>query len=325
VSAPAQGRFRRCSTAWLLLPSLAVLAWAPQTPSAPPQPPPREPRRVAILAPLDLELAPLLAQARIGERRVVAGQTHHLGSLAGHPVVLVRCGRSLVASAASTQAVLDHHAVRAIVVTGIAGGVDPAHGVGDVVAPAAWAQYQEHVVGRRSASGEYDPGPFLRGSEPRAFGPFFTRPQRLTWLRHGEEALEDRLWFEADPGMLETARRSGDTTPLDRCAADGRCAPTPPRFAAGGRGVSGNGFVDNAEYRGWIWESFGASAVDQETAAIAQVAYTNGVPFLAFRGLSDLAGGGSGPNEAAQLSGLAATNAARAVTAFLDRWEGSGR
>lgn len=70
--------------------------------------------------------------------------------------------------------------------------------------------------------------------------------------------------------------------------------------------MSGNGFVDNADYREWISRTFEASAVDQETAAIAQVAYTNGVPFIAFRGLSDLAGGREGPNRARDLGGLAA-------------------
>lgn len=53
---------------------------------------------------------------------------------------------------------------------------------------------------------------------------------------------------------------------------------------------------------------------------MAQVAYTNGVPFIAFRGLSDLAGGREGPNRARALGGLAAGNAARAALAFLEAW-----
>ena len=61
--------------------------------------------------------------------------------------------------------------------------------------------------------------------------------------------------------------------------------------------------------------------MDQETAAIAQVAYTNGAPFIAFRSLSDLAGGRDGPNQARQLAALAAGNAARVALAFLEAWE----
>jgi adenosylhomocysteine nucleosidase len=267
-----------------------------------------------------MELAPFLEQANITERRRVAGQLHHVGSLAGHDVVLVRCGRSLVASAASTQAVLDHHPIGAVVVSGIAGGIDPTHGVADVVVPARWGQYQEHVVARRTAEG-FDAGPRLRGSSWEGFGAFFSRPQRLAWLRDGVEADEMRFWFDADPRMIEAAQRAAGSSSLERCTPDGRCAPEAPRLVIGGQGVSGNGFVDNADYRDWIWRSFAASAVDQETAAIAQVAYTNGVPFIAFRGLSDLAGGREGPNRARHLGGLAAGNAARAALAFLEEWE----
>jgi adenosylhomocysteine nucleosidase len=278
------------------------------------------PSRIAVLAPLDLELAPFLERASIAERRGVAGQIHHLGSLAGHDVVLVRCGRSLVASAAATQAVLDHHAVAAVVVSGIAGGVDPAHDMADVVVPARWAQYQEHVVARRTAEG-FDPGPRRRGSSWESFGVFFSRPQRLTWRRDGTDVDEMRFWFDVDPRMLEAVRRAAGSSALQRCTPEGRCAPAPPRLVTGGQGVSGNGFVDNADYREWIWRTFEASVVDQETAAIAQVAYTNGVPFIAFRGLSDLAGGREGPNRARALRGLAAGNAARAALAFLEAWE----
>ena len=75
---------------------------------------PTLPPRIAVLAPLDLELAPFMEQATITERRTEAGKLHHLGRLAGQKVVLVRCGRSLVAAAATTQAVLDRHNVAAV-------------------------------------------------------------------------------------------------------------------------------------------------------------------------------------------------------------------
>ena len=54
---------------------------------------------------------------------------------------------------------------------------------------------------------------------------------------------------------------------------------------------------------------------------MAHVAYTNGVPFLAFRSLSDLAGGGSGQNEVVTFFQLAANNSAKVVTAFLGAWK----
>ena len=42
----------------------------------------------------------------------------------------------------------------------------------------------------------------------------------------------------------------------------------------------------------YTFKTFQANVLDMETAAIAHVAYANGVPYIAFRSLSDLAGGG---------------------------------
>jgi adenosylhomocysteine nucleosidase len=84
----------------------------------------------------------------------------------------------------------------------------------------------------------------------------------------------------------------------------------------GGRGVSGPTFVDNAPYRQWVWQTFHADALDMETAAVAAVAYVNRVPFIAFRSLSDLAGGGA-KNEVAAFFGLAAANSAAVVLGYL--------
>jgi len=85
----------------------------------------------------------------------------------------------------------------------------------------------------------------------------------------------------------------------------------------GGAGVSGQAFVDNAALRGWLSTAFQAQAVDMESAAVAQVAYANHVPFIAFRSLSDLAGGDPGANQARTFFQLAADNSATVVRAFL--------
>jgi adenosylhomocysteine nucleosidase len=54
-----------------------------------------------------------------------------------------------------------------------------------------------------------------------------------------------------------------------------------------------------------------------ESAAVAHVAYANRVPFIAFRSLSDLAGGGEGENQLGTFLELAADNAATVVRAFV--------
>jgi adenosylhomocysteine nucleosidase len=61
--------------------------------------------------------------------------------------------------------------------------------------------------------------------------------------------------------------------------------------------------------------------LDMESAAVAHVAYSNRVPFIAFRSLSDLAGGGGGENEIGTFFQIAADNSARVLLAFLDAWK----
>ena len=106
-------------------------------------------------------------------------------------------------------------------------------------------------------------------------------------------------------------------TALARCTADDTCLNEAPRIVVGGYGVSGGVFIDNATFRTWAFETFGARVLDMESAAVAHVAYANDVPFIAIRSLSDLAGGGEGANQMGVFLGLAAGNAASVVKALL--------
>jgi adenosylhomocysteine nucleosidase len=131
------------------------------------------------------------------------------------------------------------------------------------------------------------------------------------------EKTEKRFWFKADPASLEIAKRVAAEVHLKRSTPQGESLEEQPRIVVGGKGVSGPTFVDNAAYREWVWRTFNADALDMETAAVGTVAYVNRVPFIAFRSLSDLAGGGKGKNEARVFFKLAADNSAAVVLAYL--------
>ena len=122
--------------------------------------------------------------------------------------------------------------------------------------------------------------------------------------------------------MLEAAEKLSAQVTLEGCVLKILCLPTQPRLVTGGRGLSGSAFVDNAAYREWLYQNLQADAVDMETAAVAQVAYVNQLPFIGFRSLSDLAGGSAGSNEMLVFGNLAANNAAIVVTVFLETWSG---
>lgn len=296
-----------CLTA--LLPACTAPRAAPTTSALP-----AAPSRLAVISAFDAELEVLRAATRITDTRVINGRTHYLGVLDGHNVVLMLSGFSMVNATMTTQALLDHFPVHGIVFSGIAGGVNPGLRVGDVTIPAQWGNYQEQVFGRATATG-FDAGT-MAGEFPN-FGMMFPRGSSIAVLGTRPDSLDRRFWFPVDSSALTTAIDVARTVTLARCTAEGECLGHEPKVVVGGNGVSGPTFVDNAAYREYAWQSFRADALDMETAAVALVAYQNQVPYIAFRSLSDLAGGGTGGNEVRTFGKLAADNAATVVRSYL--------
>ena len=242
----------------------------------------------------------------------VNGTVFATGKIEGKAVVLFLTGVSMVNAAMTSQLALDHFTVESIVFSGIAGGVDPERHIGDVIVPAQWAQYLE-VIMAREMDGTFTPPPFLEAPYPN-FGMIF--PQNVEVAKGGEEP-ESKFWFAVDPDLLAIAERVAAEVKLDDCAAADQCLSTAPSIHVGGNGVSGAAFVDNAEFREYAFETFEARVLDMESAAVAHVAYANDVPFIAFRSLSDLAGGGEAANGMGTFMGLASANSAAVVTAFI--------
>jgi adenosylhomocysteine nucleosidase len=236
------------------------------------------------------------------------------GEIEGRPVVLFQSGVSMVNAAMTTQLALDRFHIRRIVFSGIAGGVDPALNIGDVVAPDRWAQYLESVFARADGAGFTPPDFPEYRSGLSNFGMIY--PHAPAVLREGDAAVERKLWFEADDRLLETARRIAPKVVLQRCVS-GACLSARPKVIIGGSGVSASVFMDNAAFRDYLAKAFGAEAVDMESAAVAQVAYANKTPFIAFRSLSDLAGGQAGEKQVGTFMRLASENSAEVVKAFV--------
>jgi adenosylhomocysteine nucleosidase len=270
--------------------------------------------RLAVISAFDAELDKLRSAAKITGTEVVNGRTHYLGTLEGHDVVLLLSGYSMVNAAMTTQALFDHFTVKGILFSGIAGGVNPGLQVGDVTVPAKWGNYQENLFARETATG-FDPGRFP--GEFKNFGMIYPRSSSVPVFGTEPDKLEKRFWFPVDAAALKTASHLSGSVKLNRCTANGDCLEKEPRLVVGGNGVSGPTFVDNASYRQWAWETFQADALDMETAAVAHVAYVNKVPYIAFRSLSDLAGGGPGKNEGKIFGKLAANNSAAVVIEYL--------
>jgi len=269
--------------------------------------------RTAVISAFAPELV-ALAQATSDKREHrISGTVFTTGRLEGKPVVLFLSGVSMVNAAMNAQRALDHFRISRIVVSGIAGGVDPALDVGDVVAPDEWGEYLESVAAREDAPGHFAPAAI----DPFAGPPFLMFYPKAVQVTGPDGRTEHRAWFPADPALVALARQVAPTVALKRCTGAGRCLAATPKVVAGGAGVSGQSFVDNAALRTWAFGAFHARVLDMETAAVAQVAYANGTPFIGFRSLSDLAGGDPGQNQASVFFQLASDNSAAVVRAFV--------
>jgi adenosylhomocysteine nucleosidase len=273
--------------------------------------------RLAVMSAYEPEWQVLLDTIEVEETFNINGYDYTTGKLAGNDVVLFLTGVSMVNATMTTQIVIDHFNITGIVFSGIAGGVNPDLNIGDVTVAEQWGQYQEMLYGRENPDGTFLIPEWAETPFP-AYGYMF--PQNVEVRTDAKPEIEYRFWFGVDPAMLETARSITDKVELATCGADNVCLSHDPKLVIGGNGVSGQTFVDNAAFREWTFETFQAQVLDMETAAVAMVAYQNSVPFIAFRSLSDLAGGGPGENEIGTFFQIASDNSAKVMLAFLEAW-----
>lgn len=251
--------------------------------------------RLAVLSAFPAELRPLAEALSMRERVEIEGHPFYTGELGGMRVVISQTNIGMLNAASTTDLLLRSFDVAAIVFSGVAGSP---HRIGDVTVP---LQFKETATG---------------------------------------------VAYTAEPLMVALARKL-KTVKLERCTdvpASGQhvCLRFRPRIFVGGVGESGDPFgtrpfqcqPDDSPVFGCDVGplSRGAAqaqpvsdpvAQDMETAAVARVAQARGIPWLAFRGVSDGAGDPLGlPGFPAQFFAyynLAAHNSAQGAMKLLSR------
>ncbi len=308
--------------------------------------------RIGIVSAFGQEADILIAQTQGRRSHVIKGKTFTTGRLRGNPVVIVLSGVSMINSTLVTQMMIDHFQIERLVMSGIAGGVNPANHVGDVTIPQRWAMplevFWSHDSALPAACGAAGDVSCLGLKLARVDGrpvPPFTLPapgggevptglfMRENFVMTAANAPRGEFLFdyEVDPAMYAVA--SGIAPKLERCGPRAvkspgaepdpkLCVGTQPKLVLGGRGVSATVFLANAAYRAYLFETLQAQTFEMETAALAHVAYANGIPYIAFRSLSDLAGAEAFNADVGALfaSGLAESNEAAVTLAFLEAW-----
>jgi len=225
-------------------------------------------RPLGIIAALSEEVRHLGHALAVDDKIVRGGYSFRQGRLDDVPVVLVEAGIGKVNTALVATLLLDHFGCRSVLLTGVAGGVDPALGIGDVV-------IADRLI-------QHDYGAIIGGD---------IKPFRPGVPPIGES--RDRLGFDLAPEirLRLQERLDGFTLPPLPAAVTGGVPRQPAiRF---GTILSGDQFINCETTRKRLFERFHAHAVEMEGAAVAQVATQFNAPCVVVRCLSDLAGGES--------------------------------
>jgi nucleoside phosphorylase len=298
----------------------------------------REGPYLGLVVPNPYEIAPLLSDTVFKPHPFIpyldlAGRRFHFGTIEGTKVIAVMCGLAMLNSGITTQQLLDFFYVTRVIVFGIAGNANPNLSVGDTTVAKYWAHtglwnWQRYGEGPNDPlSGESD------GSYTRKYGyldiaeynvpqtgsnllnNIWYQPEEVYPVTGVPEVRQRAFFIPVDEKLFETATKL-EGLELISCVNATTCLNPKPKVVTGVNGASANIFLDNLAYREFLYSHFNVSLVDMETAAAALVCYEADIPFIAFRSLSDLAGGGTGPNQISIFGDLAADNAALFVTSF---------
>jgi adenosylhomocysteine nucleosidase len=221
-------------------------------------------RLLGVISALPEELAHL--SDRAGAAEPVGGHAFWRGAIAGREAVFVESGAGKVNAGVATALLLDRFDCGALLLCGVAGGLDPALGIGDIVVGTSNIQHDFGI--------EKDDG--------------------LLHIQPGSRPALGEDWapgYPLSPPLIERLRVAVDgvrLAPLPETVDPNRRVPQ-VRF---GPILTGDVFVNAERTRRRLHERFAALAVEMEGGAVAQVArrWDADIPVVNVRALSDLAG-----------------------------------
>ena len=213
------------------------------------------PSTIGVIGALEKEVALIRETLADAAETREAGLVLVRGTYRGLPVVATTAGMGTVNAAAATQHLISACGAGTVIFSGIAGGLNPALHVGDV------------VVGRT-----------LRALDTDA-----------ALIAESTPFLEE---FASTPELVGCAARVLAGRGYEDAAASPVPTPGPqaaeaPRRYLVGAIATGNRYVTGAAMRSQVTAATGADCVEMEGAAVAQVAAKNGARCLVLRAISD--------------------------------------
>ncbi len=192
----------------------------------------------------------------------LAGFKFHLGEMEGQKAVFVETGVGKVNAAIVATLLIEHFKCRALMFSGVAGGLDPELNIGDVVVAERLVQHDYGKV-QAGVFKTYQPGQLPLPGADSTHG--FDMPDEMKKRSH---ALLEDVQLEPMHDNENPKHHFGTI-------------------------VTGDAFINCEVTRERLHGEFSAKAVEMEGAAVVQVAEQMDRPWVVVRCLSDLAGGSS--------------------------------
>jgi adenosylhomocysteine nucleosidase len=208
---------------------------------------------IGLICAIPQELAHLRTTLADARSTEAAHTVFDSGIIDGHDVVLVGSGMGKVNAALVTTLLADRFGCRTIVFTGVAGGLDPGLAIGDIVVADFLIQHDAGVV---------------ENGRVRTYQPGYVPVINPT----------DRLGYPVDAELLDRVRQRLADVSI-------------PGQIVYGTVLSGDQYLNCETTRDRLVRELGGEAIEMEGGAVAQVCEAFGIPWLAIRALSDLAGG----------------------------------
>ncbi|QYY37116.1 5'-methylthioadenosine/S-adenosylhomocysteine nucleosidase [Ruficoccus sp. ZRK36] len=294
----------------------------------------------ALVTAFDPEVDAVLAylkaspDAELEEVKSFHGVRYYLGTYRGEPIIVFATGISITNAAMTTQMALDYFPIERVLFMGIAGGINPQWKPGDVVVPQYWYYHDENLYANPDPD---HPGEYIIPPHQAAY--YAGMPERISADPLMPHYRNDGMIFSREVAIVKDGQPEPKLTPyftvapeLYAAAQDAVAGMELPKLGqrtvklqVGGRGVSGSVFLDNRDYREWVWEVYQAEVTDMESAAVGQVCTVNGVDWIVIRAVSDLAGGQHKQNELDLYSVPASRFGTQLLFAVLDELTEAGQ
>ena len=209
--------------------------------------------KIGIMSAMEVELALISDHMHIERVDTVSRRVFLSGRLGDVSCVLVQAGVGEINAAITAEILITKFDIDAIIFSGVAGGINPKLGVGDII-------ISDKVL-------HHDYGQII----PTMFEPW------------------DTVGFAADTFLVRLAQTKASTMHFES-VPEKICKEVNhmPQVTVG-RVATGDQFIASEEKRQWLEKTFRVDCVEMEGAAVGQVCAINKIPFLIIRCLSDLA------------------------------------